>query len=113
MTDGREKMLDKIRALLSKTTENGCTQEEELAALAKARAWMDAYDVTEADLQLAKDEGIILRKGSSDDPHNIKYYMIAALQVLRLSGLGVIATGRLCSLDCKVTYDLQRGCWII
>jgi hypothetical protein len=33
MTD-RDKMLDKIRALLSKTTENGCTQEEELAQLA-------------------------------------------------------------------------------
>jgi hypothetical protein len=30
MTDNREKMLDKIRALLSETTENGCTEEEYL-----------------------------------------------------------------------------------
>ena len=34
----REKLLDKIRALLSKTTESGCTEGEYLAALAKARA---------------------------------------------------------------------------
>jgi Protein of unknown function (DUF2786) len=79
MTDTRDKMLDKIRALLSKTTENGCTPEEELAALAKARALMDAYEVTEADLQLAKDEGVVMRKGSSDDPHHIKWFLIGAI----------------------------------
>jgi Protein of unknown function (DUF2786) len=79
MTDTRDKMHDKIRALLSKTTANGCTQEEELAALAKARALMDAYEVTEADLQLAKDEGIIMRKGSADDPHDIKFWMSSAV----------------------------------
>jgi hypothetical protein len=64
---------------LSKTTENGCTQEEELAALTKARAWMDAYEVTKADLQLAKDEGVIMRKGPADDPHNIKYFLIGSI----------------------------------
>jgi hypothetical protein len=79
MADTRDKMHDKIRALLSKTTENGCTQEEELAALTKARALMDAYEVTEADLRLAKDEGVIMRKGSSDDPHSIKFYMVRAI----------------------------------
>jgi hypothetical protein len=80
MTDStRDKMLEKIRALLSKTTENGCTQEEELAALAKARALMDAYEVTEADLQLAKDEGVIMRKAPADDPHNIKSFLIGAI----------------------------------
>jgi hypothetical protein len=77
MTDSREKTLDRIRALLSKTTENGCTQEEALAALDKARAFMDAYEVTEADLQLAKDEGAILRKEppGASDPHGIKRSM--------------------------------------
>jgi Protein of unknown function (DUF2786) len=75
----RENMLDKIRALLSKTTANGCTQEEELAALAKARALMDAYEVTDDDLALAKDEGVVMRKGTADDPHSIKWYMSAAV----------------------------------
>lgn len=74
MTDNREKTFDKIRALLSKTTENGCTEEEHLAALNKARALMDAYEVTDADLQLAKEEGVIFRKEppGTKDPHSIK-----------------------------------------
>ena len=80
MTDSREKMHDKIKALLSKTTENGCTEEEELAALAKARALMDAYEVTEADLQLTREEGVVLRKGSLTDPHSIKWNMIRAVE---------------------------------
>jgi hypothetical protein len=80
MTD-REKMLDKIRALLSKTTEAGCTDGEELAALDKARALMDAYEVTEADLQLVKDEGALLRKEpqGTRDPHGIKSGMAMAV----------------------------------
>ena len=56
----REHLLDKIRALLSKTTENGCTEAEALTALAKARAMMDAYEVTETDLQLTKAEAAVL-----------------------------------------------------
>jgi hypothetical protein len=81
MDDNREKMLDKIRALLSKTTENGCTEEEELAALAKARALMDAYEVTEADLQLTKDQAAILREEppGTEDPHGIKSYLYYAV----------------------------------
>jgi hypothetical protein len=42
----RNSLLDKIRALMSKTAENGCTEHEALAALDKARALMDAYEVT-------------------------------------------------------------------
>jgi hypothetical protein len=81
MTDNRENMLDKIRALLSKTTENGCSEQEELAALAKARALMDAYEVTEEDLQLAKDEAAILRNEppGTRDPHGIKSGMVTAV----------------------------------
>jgi hypothetical protein len=80
MTGHREKMLDKIRALLSKTTENGCTEEEYLAALAKARALMDAYEIAEDDLQLTKEEGVVLRKEmTSIDPHHIKWYMSRAV----------------------------------
>ena len=52
--DNREKMYDKIRALLSKTTANGCTEEEYLAALGKARALMDAHEITGDDLQLKR-----------------------------------------------------------
>jgi hypothetical protein len=80
MTDSREKMLEKIRALLSKTTENGCTEEEALAALAKARALMDTYEITEEDLQLTKEEGVILRREKAgSNPHHIKSRMSMAV----------------------------------
>jgi hypothetical protein len=77
----REKLLNKIKALLSKTTENGCTQEEELTALAKARALRDAYEVSDAELQLTKEESAILREEppGTEDPHRIKsnlYYAV-------------------------------------
>jgi hypothetical protein len=73
MTD-REKLLAKIRALLAKKIDHGCTEEEALAALAKARAMMDAYEVSETELQLIKTETAILRSEppGSRDPHNIK-----------------------------------------
>jgi hypothetical protein len=81
MTDNRENTLNKIRALLSKTMENGCTEEEHLAALNKARAFMDAYEVTDADLQLAKEEGAIFRKEppGTKDPHLIKSSLVEAV----------------------------------
>jgi hypothetical protein len=81
VNEDRKELLKRIRALLSKTVENGCTEGEELAALAKARAWMDTYEVTETDLQLAKDEGVVLRKEKpgTKDPHGIKSNMSQAV----------------------------------
>jgi hypothetical protein len=58
----RESLLDKIRALLAKTTANGCTESEMLAALAKARAMRDAYAITDDELQLARDEAAVLTR---------------------------------------------------
>jgi hypothetical protein len=41
VTDNRKSTLAKIKALLAKTTENGCTEDEAMAALDKAREMMD------------------------------------------------------------------------
>jgi Protein of unknown function (DUF2786) len=72
----RNSIVEKIRALLSKTTERGCTEAEMLAALDKARAMMDAYDVSDADLQLAKDEAAVLHAESDPhDAHGIKWQL--------------------------------------
>jgi hypothetical protein len=91
MTDNRGNLLDKIRASVSKTTENGCTEEEYLAALAKARALMDAHEITEADLQLTKEEGVVLRREmTGTDTHHIKWNMSRAV-------------GKFC--DCKAWRD--------
>jgi hypothetical protein len=116
MTDNREKMLDKIKALLSKTTENGCTEEEELAALAKARALMDAYEVTEADLQLTKDQAAILREEppGTEDPHGIKFslsYAVAKFTDCRVwrqhrrKGGGLVA--------CGLPADARFATWLL
>jgi Protein of unknown function (DUF2786) len=84
-----ESLVDKIKALLNKTVENGCTEAEALAALSKARAMMDAYEVTAEELQLSKVEVAILRGEPSDarDPHKIKWYLGSAV-------------GKFC--DCKI-----------
>jgi molybdopterin biosynthesis enzyme len=77
----RENLLDKIRALLAKTVENGCTENEAMAAIDKARAMMDAYEVTEADLQLTNAESAVLRSepAGSRDPHNVKRGLASAV----------------------------------
>jgi Protein of unknown function (DUF2786) len=77
MTTEREGLLDKVRGLLSKTVTNGCTEAEALTALSKARAMMDAYCVTEGELNLTKDEKAILRREppGTKDPHRIKQFL--------------------------------------
>jgi Protein of unknown function (DUF2786) len=81
MTTQREGLLGKIRALLNKTMESGCTEAEAMAALDKARAMMDAHEITEAELQLTKEEKAVLRSEPPDslDPHNIKWHLMGAV----------------------------------
>lgn len=52
----RQKLIEKIKALLSKTMENGCTEAEALAAMTKARDMMAAYEVTEQDIAFGGEE---------------------------------------------------------
>jgi hypothetical protein len=81
MNVNRDDMIDKIKALLNKTVINGCTEHEAFAALDKARALMDAYEVAEGELQLTKDEAAILRSEppGSLDPHDIKFLLSRAV----------------------------------
>jgi Protein of unknown function (DUF2786) len=81
MTIARDSLVDKIRALMSKTVENGCTEQEALAALAKARALMDAHEITDSELQLTKEESAVLRREpkGSKDPHGIKRGLAVAV----------------------------------
>jgi hypothetical protein len=81
MTIERDNVLNKIRALLAKTMENGCSEAEALAALGKAQAMRDAYAVTEAELNLTKEEKAILRREppGTKDPHRIKWFLTGAV----------------------------------
>jgi Protein of unknown function (DUF2786) len=87
MTTEREGLLDKVRGLLSKTVTNGCTEAEALTALSKARAMMDAYCVTEGELNLTKDEKAILRREppGSKDPHRIIVFRRTILRLPRVA----------------------------
>jgi Protein of unknown function (DUF2786) len=71
----RESMIEKIKALLSKTTENGCTEAEMMTALSMAQALQDTYVISAEELQLAKDEAAVLGDSMPDpnDPHNIRW----------------------------------------
>ena len=71
----RNSIIEKIKALLAKTTANGATEAEMLSALDKASAMMDAYDITDADVREAKDEAAMLHAEPPDlkDPHNLKW----------------------------------------
>ena len=64
----RTSIIEKIKALLTKTKANGATEAEMMSALDKASAMMDAYDITEADVQVAKDEfGNVARRSAGSE----------------------------------------------
>lgn len=80
MTSNRDNLLKKIRALMAKTIENGCTEAEAMSALSMAQTMMDAYDVTEADLQDTKaDSAIHETMKDMRDPHHIRTYLTVAI----------------------------------
>ena len=80
MPTNREGLLDKIRALLSKTTEAGCTEAEALAALTKAQAMIDAYEVSDDELALTKEEKAILKTVETRDPLFIRRGLMSGVQ---------------------------------
>lgn len=80
MTDNRQKLLDKIKALLSKTVDNGCTEAEAMSALSMAQAMMDAHEITEDEVNETKQESAI-RAEMKDmrDPHHIRSHLVVRI----------------------------------
>jgi Protein of unknown function (DUF2786) len=76
----RNSIIEKIKALLAKTKENGATEAEMFSAFDKAAALKDAYDISDADIQIAKDEAALEHAEPPDleDPHQIKWRASAA-----------------------------------
>jgi len=52
----RRKLIEKVRALLQKTAENGCTEGEAMAAAAKAAELMAQFDLTMTDVEIGATE---------------------------------------------------------
>ena len=92
----RNSIIDKIKALLAKTTANGATEAEMISALDKASAMMDAYDITDEELQVAKDEAAKLHADPPDlkDPHKIKWRLPRRWRVLRCADLSITSRDR-------------------
>jgi hypothetical protein len=112
MTTQREGLLEKIRGLLAKTLDNGCTESEAMAALDKARAMMDAYAVSESELNLTKDEKAILRREppGTKDPHRIKWWLTSA--VARFCGCRGWRENR-AQVFCGLPSDAQLATWLL
>src|SRR5262249_51004436 len=113
MTTQRQALLDKIRALLSKTTANGCPEPEAFAALAKARAMMDAYAVSDDELQLTKEEKAILLREPHDptDPHRIKQGL--AVAVAAFCECEVWRNRNNLLVFCGLPSDAQFAAWLL
>jgi hypothetical protein len=110
----RNSIIDKIKALLSKTTANGATEAEMLAALDKAAAMQDAYDITDEELQIAKDEAAILHADPPDlkDPHKIKWRMVYAVD--QFCGVQIYCSRGETGLKCiGMPSDVQFAMWLL
>lgn len=66
-------MIDKIRAMLAKTVENGCTEAEAMVALQMAETMMQAHEITEDDLKEVRGETAILMRSDMRDPQNVRW----------------------------------------
>jgi hypothetical protein len=114
MTTQREGLLDKIRGLLAKTLENGCTESEAMAALDKAHAMMAAYDVSENELSLTKEEKAILRREppGTKDPHRIKWFLLSS--VAQFCGCqGWRKTHERVVVFCGLPSDTRFATWLL
>jgi Protein of unknown function (DUF2786) len=114
VTTQREGLLEKIRGLLAKTLDNGCTESEAMAALDKAHAMMAAYAVSESELNLTREEKAILRREPPEtkDPHLIKWRLTYA--VARFCGCRAWRErGSKALTFCGLPSDAQLATWML
>jgi Protein of unknown function (DUF2786) len=110
----RNSIIDKIKALLSKTVENGATEAEMLSALDKASAMMDAYDITDEELQFTKDEAAMLHADPPNlkDPHKIKWRLVYG--VGQFCGVQIFRSRHETGLKCiGMPSDVQFAMWLL
>jgi hypothetical protein len=114
MMADRNSIIEKIKALLAKTTANGATEAEMLSALDKASAMMDAYDITDEELQVAKDEAAMLHADPPDlnDPHQLKWRL--SYGVSEFCGVQIFRSRHETGLKCiGMPSDVQFAMWLL
>jgi hypothetical protein len=110
----RNSIIDKIKALLQKTTANGATEAEMLSALDKASAMIDAYDISDEDVKVAKDEAVKLHADPPDlkDPRSIKWRL--AHGVGEFCGVQIYRVPRQTGLACiGMPNDVEFALWLL
>lgn len=110
----REKRIDQIKALLSKTTENGATEAEMLSALDKAAAMKDAYDISDDEVRETKEEAAILHADPPDlqDPHSIKWRL--TYSVGNFCNVEIYRSRHQTGLKCiGLPSDVQFAMWLL
>jgi hypothetical protein len=107
----RASLLAKVRALLSKTMGAGCTEHEALAALAKARAMVDAYEISDAELALTREEKAILHPVYAEDPHSIRSFL--ANTVARFCNAYVYRDKMGALVYVGLPSDAQQAAWMV
>jgi hypothetical protein len=110
----RNSIIDKVKALLAKTTANGATEAEMLSALDKASAMMDAYDISDDDVKIAEDEAAMLHADAPDlkDPHQIKWRL--SYGVAQFCGVQIFRSRHESGLRCiGMPSDVQFAMWLL
>jgi hypothetical protein len=110
----RDKIIEKIKALLAKTTANGCTEAEMLTAFDKASAMQDAYDITDDDVREARDEAAMMHSDPPDllDPHKIKWRLSGVIS--KFCNVQIFRSSRETGLKCiGMPSDVQFAMWLL
>jgi hypothetical protein len=115
VTINRESLLDKVRALLSKTTDAGCTEAEAMAALTKAQAMIDAYEVTDEELALTKEEKAVMRTMRHRDPHFIRRGLSNGVQKFTntTAWYSTVRRGEHDRTFCGLPADVEHAEWLL
>lgn len=96
MSEEREKIVERVRALLSMTVENGCTESEAMVAAEKAAKLMEAYDLTFTDVEDVNDTRIAQQSAPMQSAQNRRHMHPAGLYA-------AVAIGEF--FDCKCWRD--------
>jgi hypothetical protein len=110
----RNGIIDKIKALLAKTTENGATEAEMMSALDKASAMMDAYDISDEEIRVTKKEAAILHADPPDlkDPHKLKWRLSYAIS--KFCNVQIFRSRQQTGLQCiGMPSDVQFAMWLL
>ena len=111
MTDqtARERMLAKIRALLAKTQDAGCTEDEAMAAAAKASELMERYDLHEYDVQEIQAEPFEWQDIPMRAQWELDIYEQIGASIARFTGTVVLAKRVPGSKGRYISYWGKRG----